>query len=170
MNYKVFISHSNAERDWELIQNLETWLYYMEIEPLLARRIYKPELVSLKIQSMINQADVMIALWTENSAKSGFVNQEIGYARDKIPIIVLKVSDASLTGLVYGIDTIDIGGENAKEELEKLRIWLLANKFEKETEEKARQRNATISAIVSGIVVFAITLGLGLLLIGSSRK
>jgi hypothetical protein len=44
---------------------------------------------------------------SENSARSGFVNKEIGYARDKIPIIMLKVSDVSLTGLLNECSLLD---------------------------------------------------------------
>jgi hypothetical protein len=117
---------------------------------------------------MINQADAMIAVWTENSAKSGFVNQEIGYAYSKISTIILTVSNVSLTGLVYGIDTIKLGNENAQEELEKLRVWLLTDIFQKEEEVEARQRSEAIGAIISGVVAFVITLGFGLLLVRSS--
>ena len=48
------------------------------------------------------------------------MNQEIGYAHDKVPIIILRDQGVSLTGFVYGFDTIDLSADGAQEAIEKL--------------------------------------------------
>ncbi|MBY8999191.1 MAG: hypothetical protein KGD60_15885, partial [Candidatus Thorarchaeota archaeon] len=59
--YKVFISHSNHQDDWERIKNLEKWLSEIGIEPILARRIHIPDTATTKIESLIDESDAVIA-------------------------------------------------------------------------------------------------------------
>jgi hypothetical protein len=103
---------------------------------------------------MINSVDAVIVFWTTNSSKSGFVNQEIGFAVDRKPIIVLKDPDVSLTGYVYGYDIIDMEPETGREQAEKLRASLQQKKSSKEF----------VNMVISGILGFALGAGLVLLL------
>lgn len=160
MTYRVFISHSNNSLDWERVGSLERWLLNMGIMPLLARRVFQPQQVVAKVQSMIDTADAVIVFLTESAAASGFVNQEIGYAHNKKPIVMLRDLGVSMTGFVYGLDAIELKLKGVPEEVERLRSWLLEEKATKEIK----------NAIIGGLVAFAIGFGFSLWLFGAARE
>ncbi len=159
MSYSVFISHSNEQHDWDRVRDLEQWLLGIGIKPLLARRSYEPEPAATKIQKMIGESDAMLVFLTQNSSKSGFVNQEIGYASGKIPVVVLRDPDIPMTGFVYGFDTIEMGTEKGVENVEKLRKYLVQQKTSKEVAD----------SIISGLIGFALGAGLVLLFLAAKK-
>ncbi|MFW9889560.1 MAG: TIR domain-containing protein [Candidatus Thorarchaeota archaeon] len=152
--YKVFISHSNHPDDWKRIESLENWLKGLEVVPVLARRIHMPDTATSKIESLIEESDAIIAFWTKNSSKSGFVNQEIGYAHKKKPIFIIQDHGVSLTGFVYGADTIKLGLEDWQQELNRFKESLLRLKSGKELGDAIIWGLVGIAAIIGGIGLF----------------
>lgn len=105
-NRNVFVSHSNNELDNALVRRLVTALGATTFQPVLAEALPQPlALLGEKVKSLIDSSGCFMALITEASQESQWVQQELGYAyqrhhdRDK-PIAVL-VREGQLVGGFY---------------------------------------------------------------------
>ena len=77
----VFISYDR--RDEHIAHFLSYILKSKGLSVLIDRSIGPGDYVDKKVQSYINQADVVLVLLTQHSAQSAWVNQEIGFAAAK---------------------------------------------------------------------------------------
>lgn len=119
----MFISHSN--KDWNLVQQLQQWLRSIGFNPILAKTTFEPKYVHEKVKRQIDSADVVIVVWTRNAKESAFVNQEIGYAFQNKPIIIIiKAENIPLSGFAYDLDVIDLVADDYSLEVGKLRKYL----------------------------------------------
>jgi len=107
MSSHIFLSHSNADEDQSLIANLEKLCALAGLELYVAER--QPEYVtriSDKIKKKIDSSLCLVALLTGAASQSHFVGNEVGYAEDRIPIIVILEEGVKLTGFRHGYETI----------------------------------------------------------------
>jgi hypothetical protein len=154
MTYKVFISHANDTRDLDYVNQLEEWLRFIRVEPLLAKDVYAPTFVKEKVEKMIEAADSIIVVYTQAAEDSGFVQQEMAYSHSRgKPMFILKAPEAELTGFTYGYDVIDLGADDINKEFEKL-----SSAIESEMQQKQ------LGEILSGIAAIAAVLGFGFLI------
>jgi hypothetical protein len=109
-NRNVFISHSNGAGDGALINQLVALLRSTNFNPVLAEGVSQP-LAQLgeKVKTLIDTSSCFLALITQNSQNSDWVQQELGYAyqhyrhREK-PIAVLVLEGQSLGGFYTGLE------------------------------------------------------------------
>lgn len=156
MTLSVFISHAN--KDWNRVERFGSWLYGIGIKPLLAILEYDAQYVEYKVRSLIDQSDLVIVFWTENAKDSEFVNQEIGYAHGKKPIVIIRDRGISMSGFIYGMDTIDLGAGNPEQEVIKLKDYLEGMKAQRDVLD------------FLGALGFGLLLGGGLALLLLGRK
>jgi nucleoside 2-deoxyribosyltransferase len=103
MLYKVFLSHSTADRNWVewIAQNaaelgVEVYLYEHDSQPGVP--------IAEKIKQAIQSSDALVVLLTGDSQSSSYVHQEIGFAEAKgktiIPLVQPGVDEQRLSMLV----------------------------------------------------------------------
>ena len=98
---RVFISYSN--KDSALKNRLDAMLKedgfstYVDVEDIRPAQ-YLPK----KIKDAINKSDVFIVIFTENSLSSNWVQNEIGYADGRVPIVPLVVGNVMPGGILTG--------------------------------------------------------------------
>lgn len=102
MSYKVFLSHSSADRAWA------DWIARSAAQIGLVVYLYEHDprpgvLVAAKIQSEIQKSDALVVLLTPSGASSAYVQQEVGYAvasrRLVIPLVWPGIEKHSLAML-----------------------------------------------------------------------
>ena len=137
MPFKVFISHSTA--DLSLVQQLQYWLEVNGIETYLADLYPQPgATLASKISNAIEQSNCVIAVLTQNGARSQWVHQEIGYAK-RAGRLVIPVAEEGVptTGFVQGVEYIPFHRENPAEAIDRIVEYLTRLKADKEAREKA---------------------------------
>jgi len=98
---KVFISYSN--KDSILKDKIGNMLRqcafktYVDVEDVRPAQ-YLPR----KIKDAIDKSDVLVAIITENSLQSSWVQNEIGYADGRMPIVPLVVGEVRPGGILTG--------------------------------------------------------------------
>jgi hypothetical protein len=126
MAYKVFLSHSEADKQWvEWIranaQNIGIEVYMYEYDP------QPGNYVSSKIQRAIDDCHALIVLLTSNSQFSPYVHEEIGYALSKsklvIPLVQPGVSQKALA-MLQGREYIVFNTATAQDALSQLLNYL----------------------------------------------
>ena len=91
MPFKVFISYST--KDLELVNNIQQSLNIPDVSVFVARYSIPIGDRNLpEIEKAIDDCDLFVVLWTQNSHESDWVKQEIGYAVAKnkwfLPIVM----------------------------------------------------------------------------------
>lgn len=87
MPYKVFLSHSTNDK--KILIPLVKQLQKNDIQVFVSEYVCKPGIeLKGKIFSSIDNSDCVVALLSNNSVISPWVNQEIGYAYKSHKIIV----------------------------------------------------------------------------------
>ncbi len=99
MAFKIFLSHSGADRAW--VKWIAGNVRGIGIEPYLYEHDPQPgKNIAIKIQEAIGAADALVVLITHNSLASAYVQQEIGFAEaTKKPIIPLVQPGTSTRSL-----------------------------------------------------------------------
>lgn len=86
MAYKVFISHSCRDRG--LVMSLANLLSRFGVEVTVAEWYLSPgEPIGKKVFEQIDESDCVVVLLTRNGIRSSWVQQEIGHAMKKKPVI-----------------------------------------------------------------------------------
>ena len=144
MTLVVFISHS--EDDNQVLSRLKDMCKGKDIDFLQVEHIVEPELpLSVKIYSSIEMSDIFLVIWSENSRKSVWVNQEISIARSQgRRIIPFKQVGVKTGGLLAGLEYIEFNPEDPDKGLKKLRDTLI-----KYVEVFAQRRNRLQKYFVS---------------------
>lgn len=100
---KVFVSYSRKD---EAIAHLLSYILSNKgVMVLIDRKLETGEHFDEQLQRFIKEADIILLLVTENSQKSAWVQQELGFAiarSKKIWPIVLE-RDLELTGMISGV-------------------------------------------------------------------
>ncbi|MGB9760530.1 MAG: toll/interleukin-1 receptor domain-containing protein [Thermoproteota archaeon] len=109
---KVFISYSHKDFElayqiWKILNEVNISCYLSELYPEPGVSLWK------KIQKMIENADVVIVLYTKNANYSPFVNQELGAAVSKgKPIIPIVEEGVEIKGALSGLEYIKLDNQN----------------------------------------------------------
>lgn len=99
---------------------------------------------------MIQQSDLVLAVLSSDGFASGFVQQEIGYAHGKKPILILveRGLESRVSGFMYGRDQVVIDPWNPQPALQEVHNVLTAQK------QKSDQQDAIGKLILVGVGVF----------------
>ena len=152
MAYRVFLSHSEADKQWvEWIrahaQNIgvEAYMYEYDSQP--------GTFISNKIQTAIENSHALIVLLTSNSQFSPYVQQEIGYALSKqkavIPLVQPGVSQRALA-MLQGKEYIEFNTLAPQEALARLLAYLKKLKESHESDQALLMALGTL--LVIGVI------------------
>jgi len=123
----IFVSHSEKDNEKIVhrIRNILKWggfyCYLAEEDYEGGKRIWD------KIHDAILQSDFFLLIWTEESKKSQYVNQEIGAALELKPekvIVTLAEEGVEIKGGIVGRDTIFFNERNFYDKVNELLSYL----------------------------------------------
>lgn len=126
MAYKIFISHSGADRQWVeqidvIAKNSGIFAYLYEHDPQPGKSIAE------KVEQAIRDSDALVVLLTHNSHFSPYVQQEIGFAEAIrkliIPLVQPGIPERSLA-MLEGREYIPFDFYNPQGALLKLLSYL----------------------------------------------
>lgn len=126
---KVFISHSMKNEN--LVDALRSIAASLGIDPLIAEHVVNVETtISSKIKAMILESDLVLVVLTRDGFDSRFVQQEIGFATDKKPLLVVveKGCEGQLSGFVYGRDYVTLDPWNPQPAFQRIQQVLSGQK------------------------------------------
>lgn len=136
--YTVFVSHSTTAEDMPYVNWFHSTLQSRGMGCYVAMWYREPgRLITDKVKAAINASDVVLVLWTKGGRDSQFVNQEVGYAEDKKPIIPLVEKGVALEGFLYGRDHIEFERQNPIGALDATLNYIYNLKLTKEQQERA---------------------------------
>jgi len=156
MAYKIFISHSGADRQWVeqidvIAKNSGIDAYFYEHDPQPGKYIAE------KVKQAIRDSDSLVVLLTHNSQFSPYVQQEIGFAEAIrkliIPLVQPGIPERSLA-MLEGREYIPFGFYNPQGALLKLLSYLQQQLRLK----KAKVNEQTI-LIILGLFFLALMFG-----------
>ena len=133
---KVFISHSM--KNPQLLQALHHIAASQGIHPLIAEHsVDVKNTITVKIQQMIQGSDLVLVILTQEGFNSNFVQQEIGYAVDKKPmlIVVERGFETKIAGFIYGRDPVILDPWNPQPAYARIQQVLAEQKQKKEQQE-----------------------------------
>lgn len=139
MPYRVFISHSTTDQG--LVIALSNLLSKYGAEVFVAEWYLAPgEQLAKKIFEQIRNADCVVVLLTRNGVRSGWVQQEIGYAfssqKPLIPLVEKGVDSKDLDSL-QGREYIEYDSDQPQRALVRMATYVKSLKLKKEQQEKA---------------------------------
>jgi predicted lactoylglutathione lyase len=144
---KVFISHSM--RDANMVNALSSIAKSVGVD------IHQT--ITKKIEDMILDSSLVIVVLTKAGFDSNFVQQEIGYAKDKKAMLILveKGLENKISGFIFGYDYISVDVWNPHPAYDKIQEILTKEKQSKEQKE-------AVGALL--------LVGLGILFLGTVAK
>jgi len=158
MAYKIFISHSGADRQWVeqidvIAKNSGIVAYLYEHDPQPGKPI------AVKVKQAIQNSDALVVLLTSNSQFSPYVQQEIGFAEAMgmriIPLVQPGIPERSLA-MLEGREYISFDFYNPQVALLKLLNYLQKQLRLK----KAKENEQTIlMLIILGLFLLALMFG-----------
>ncbi len=152
MTFEVFLSHSVAPDDTPLLAELERRGEPFGIHFYLAERDVQPgRSLSVKIRTAILRADLVVALLTKHGVASPWVNQEIGFAKERKRIVPLVEAGVKPTGIIAEMEQVRFDRDRPSEAFDRVTNFLQRLKADKEFWE--------VVAIVAGaalVIVLAI--------------
>ena len=108
---QVFVSH--APVDLELVQELFSTVKNFPFGVHIALEEVESGRSRKRLEGRLANSDVVVAVLTDNSANSRWVNQEIGYAFAKgIPVLPLYSDESLRGGFIDGVEGVEIDREN----------------------------------------------------------
>ena len=108
---QVFVSHAPA--DLELVQDLFSTVKNFPFGVHIALEEVESGRSRKRLEGRLANSDVVVAVLTERSAISRWVNQEIGYALAKgIPVLPLYEEESLRGGFISGVEGVTIDREN----------------------------------------------------------
>lgn len=105
---QLFLSHSTCELDWckslksRAEKELGIKVYLAECDRQPGKELAK------KVTDAIDRCDVFLVLITQNSIRSSWVNQEIGYAKRAKKWIIPVIPDKGGLGMLEGLEYIKV--------------------------------------------------------------
>jgi hypothetical protein len=148
---KVFISHSMIDKN--LVSALDSVARSLRIQPLIAEHSVSMTSITEKVEKMILESDLVIVVLTRDGFNSNFVQQEIGYAKGKKPLLLLveRGYEKSVSGFVYGHDFISVDPWNLQPAVPMIQRILASQKQKVEKQEAIGQ----LILAGAGILFFA---------------
>jgi len=99
----VFISHCIADKD--VVNEIRDILKSQDHTPYIAVQETHPgQHIPKKIISALNKSDAFIVIISHASINSTWVQQEIGYAMGRLPIIPIRIDDTNPPSLLQGVE------------------------------------------------------------------
>ena len=116
---RIFVSHSNALRDLDLLKKTTSVLTKIGFTPYVAELNFEKKPLWRKIRNKIRSSDLFVTLYTKNGINSGDVREENGIAfgmyKHKIAIVEEGVS---APGSHLGLEYVSVDVENPDEGLQ----------------------------------------------------
>jgi hypothetical protein len=86
---------------------------------------------------MIEKSNLVIVVLTQNGSNSSFVQQEIGYAKSRKPMLILaeRGCENRISGFIYGCDFISIDPWNPQSALSRIHQVLSGFKQQEDKQE-----------------------------------
>ena len=104
---RVFISYST--RDWPVVEPIVSSLEDEGHECYVAERdIRAGKHLSRKVMGEIDGSDVLVVFLSEASSASPWVQQEIGHAKRRIPIVPVRLDEAKPVALLEGVEAVPL--------------------------------------------------------------
>jgi TIR domain-containing protein len=155
---QIFLSHNTRDRKWC------EWLMRSAaahgIKPYLAEHdVQAGGVLASKIERAIDESAAMIVLITNNSVNSGYVQQEVGYARKAkkliIPVVQKGITGEQL-GMLQGVEYIAFDFASPQEGHAQLTAAMrkLAEKHAK----RSGDRDLVLAAAFACLLLLLITL------------
>ncbi|SEH14238.1 TIR domain-containing protein [Natronorubrum sediminis] len=108
---QIYVSHAPA--DLELVQELFSTVKNFPFGTHIALEEVESGRSRQRLEGRLANSDVVVAVLTEESSTSRWVNQEVGYALAKgVPVIPLADSERHLGGFLENADSVAITREN----------------------------------------------------------
>ncbi len=154
MLFKVFISHSTA--DLGLVYQLKYWLEANGIDAYVAQLNLPPgAYLAGTISQAISECDCFLVLLTRDGARSEWVHEEIGIARQAGRTIVPIVEKGMpVKRMLEGIKYISFDRTNQEEAITETIKLLHGWKLSKETSQKT---TATVLLVLGMLAVAALS-------------
>jgi hypothetical protein len=154
MAFNVFISHSIS--DSHVVDQFKSVLEVNGIGVYIA--LIQPQYgtsLPLKVSKAISRSDCVIAVLTQNGARSEWVNQEIGYASRSGKTIIPVVEDGiELKGFVAGVEYITFKATDPAAAITDVTKYVSKLKTGKEQQEKLE---AVLIVLVGILAIAAIS-------------
>ncbi len=156
MEYNIFISYSEKDVVW--VEYLQNRLSKLPINIFFAKKnISYGENIPYKILDAIKKSDLFILVWSKNSSKSNWVNQEIGVAiNNKIKILPLILNDISLKGFLHNLKGVTLYDKKKHPILSYIRDEVNYKKYLKEEKVK-EDRNNLIKLGLGGFFLYLLS-------------
>lgn len=131
-NKKIFLSHSNSERDKTVVTKLSDFLVKIGFNPYIAER--NPQLdqhLWEKIRKEITECENVIVLYSKDATKSGDIREEIGIViglGKKNRIMAVVEERLSLQGSILGQEYVTLDFKNTDNAIVTIANYLLGRK------------------------------------------
>lgn len=156
VEFKVFLSHTNGSKDMTIVRKLASTLELAGVTAYVAEDDRQPgNYLAGKIKKNIQSSDWVIGLWTKDSSKSVYVNQELGFAEGKKPYALLVQKGIPVTGFPEGKEYISFDPSDPMIGLQQMTKFLQKRKYKKAEDAQAAQALVTILFIVIGIFLLS---------------
>jgi hypothetical protein len=157
MTYKAFLSHSMAQEDLGLVYEVARQAQHREVTCYIAERDYQiGNPLPAKIEQNIRDSDCLIVFLTRGGAHSGWVNQEVGFAKACGKLILPVVEKGiRITGFLIGLEYVEVDRYDPLQALSLLAEYLGRLKSQKDQNELAT------AALLAGGVLFLLLLSVG---------
>ena len=108
---QVFVSHDPG--DLEMVQELFSTVKNFPFGVHIALEEVETGRSRERLEGRLANSDIVVAVLTESSADSQWINQEVGYAIAKgIPVLPLYESESLRGGFIADVDGVEIDQEN----------------------------------------------------------
>lgn len=129
--FTVFISHSTGEP--QVVAMFASLLQQSGINPIVSEWYPEPgKPLAEKIERQISASDCVLALLTCEGGRSPSVNQEIGYAKGRKPIIPIVEEGTEIGVLLQGLEYVPFNRLNPVEAVNKAGDVIRGLKLRKE--------------------------------------
>jgi len=170
MTFRVFVSHSTTTADRPIIDRFARKLLSEGIEAYIASdHVGPPEDLASTIIDAIDNADLVIGVWTKGASESEWVNQELGRAYGRRPVILLVEEDVKVKGFFQNHKHVRFSRLNSEAGLDAVTRYLADQKREKEWQELNRKFEQQQEMEMLGTAI-AVGIILILLVILATRK
>ena len=159
IKFKIFISHTNGPEDMTIVRKLASNLQLANVIVYVAEDDRQPgNYLAEKIKENIMNSDWVIGLWTENSARSAYVNQELGYAEGRKPNVLLVQKGVRVEGFSEGREYVALDPSDPMFGLNQMSEFIHDKKYEKEEDAKAANMFLMVVSIIGGLVLLWLAL------------
>ena len=153
--FKVFLSHTNGPDEMTIVRRLASNLDLAGVTTYVAEDDRQPgAYLSEKIKQNILNSDWVIGLWTKDSSKSAYVNQELGFTEGKKSYALLVQKGVPVEGFSEGREHISFDPSDPELGIQEATKFLQRHKYQKDVDAQAERELFTILILI--VVIFAL--------------